>query len=172
MGRVANSLLKIGEDNVTPEVVSLPEPYNKSVEITHDGNYSSCGRRLLDIDCTEKTTDTMQCSSVSSQEIVDTITQSDGFKKEDQDTGSDELSRNTHQTTSKSDEDVNTFDIAVAHAAELEAKWFLNFEQFVAGVQQEPELCQFFAEQNIIDLSGTNVDPILSQYTRTVLTAT
>ncbi len=48
-------------------------------------------------------------------------------------------------------------------------RWYLTFEQFVSGIQQEPELCQFFAEQSIIDLHGTSVDPVLSSYTRTVL---
>ena len=56
------------------------------------------------------------------------------------------------------DASVSTFDIAVADAADLEARRFLNFEQFVAGIQQALELCQFFAEQNTIDLSGTSVD--------------
>ncbi len=50
--------------------------------------------------------------------------------------------------------------------------WYITFEQFISGIQQEPELCQFFAEQSIIDLrgnDGTSVDPVLSSYTRTVL---
>jgi len=53
---------------------------------------------------------------------------------------------------------------------ERQEKWFLTFEQFVSGLNQEPDLCQFFAEQNLIDLSGsTSVDPVLSSYTRTVI---
>lgn len=51
----------------------------------------------------------------------------------------------------------------------MDERWVLTFEQFVAGIQQEPELCQFFAEQNTIDLEGTSVDPDLNPYTRTVL---
>lgn len=52
---------------------------------------------------------------------------------------------------------------------ELDENWMLTFEQFVAAIQQEPELCQFFAEQNRMDLEGTSVDPILNPYTKTVL---
>lgn len=63
----------------------------------------------------------------------------------------------------------SSFDKAMADAAELEEKWFLTFEQFVGSLQREPFLCQFFAEQNSIDLSGTNVDPVLNPYTRTIL---
>ena len=51
----------------------------------------------------------------------------------------------------------------------VDERWVLTFEQFVAGIQQEPELCQFFAEQNTIDLEGTSVDPDLNPYTKTVL---
>ena len=50
-------------------------------------------------------------------------------------------------------------------------KWFLTFEQFISAVQQEPELCQFFAEQSTIDLVGSSVNPVLNPYTRTVLAA-
>ncbi|CAI8043671.1 hypothetical protein GBAR_LOCUS24219 [Geodia barretti] len=52
---------------------------------------------------------------------------------------------------------------------EDEAKWYITFEQFISCVQTEPDLCQFFAEQNTIDLCSSSVDPILSPYTRTVL---
>ena len=44
-------------------------------------------------------------------------------------------------------------------------KWFFTFEQFVPGIQQKPELCQFFAEQSVMDLaetSRTSVDLVLS----------
>lgn len=50
-----------------------------------------------------------------------------------------------------------------------ETKWYITFEQFISCVQTEPDLCQFFAEQNTIDLGSSSVDPILSPYTRTVL---
>ena len=54
--------------------------------------------------------------------------------------------------------------------SQLQDKWFLTFEQFVEGLNKEPELCQFFAEQNLMDLTGSSpVDPVLSSYTRTVL---
>lgn len=44
--------------------------------------------------------------------------------------------------------------------------WFLTFEQFLSGLQLEPALCQFFAEQYMMDLIGTSVDPGLGAYTR------
>jgi len=52
---------------------------------------------------------------------------------------------------------------------ELDENWMLTFEQFAAAIQQEPDLCQFFAEKNTMDLEGTSVDPILNPYTKTVL---
>lgn len=62
-----------------------------------------------------------------------------------------------------------SFERAMVNAVELEEKWFLTFEQFVGALQREPFLCQFFAEQNNIDLSGTSVDPVLNPYTRRIL---
>ena len=50
-----------------------------------------------------------------------------------------------------------------------ENRWYITFEQFISCVQTEPDLCQFFAEQNTIDLASSPVDPLLSPYTRTVL---
>ena len=47
--------------------------------------------------------------------------------------------------------------------------WYITFEQFISSVQTEPDLCQFFAEQNTIDLCSSSVDPVLTPYTRTVL---
>ena len=150
MGRVANSLLKIGEDNVTNSDAAgqtcdeVSPVLTKSLGIETD--------KLFDMEQASNLTDT--------QPNVTTL-----------DVTSEPLMEESH-TMPKADASVSTFDIAVADAADLEAKWYLNFEQFVAGVQQEPELCQFFAEQNIIDLSGTSVDPILNQYTRTMLAST
>ena len=57
----------------------------------------------------------------------------------------------------------------VSSEEKINEKWFLKFEQFISAVQQEPELCQFFAEQSTIDLAGSSVDPVLNPYTRTVL---
>ena len=153
MGRVANTLLKTGEDNVTEIESTGQEVYTSPTENTQTTNGCSTGT-----DCVQEIpTPAEQYSSASS------VT-TDCYKTHS--------STTSNELIQKSDEGTNAFDIAVADAAELEAKWFLTFEQFVAGVQQEPELCQFFAEQNIIDLSGSSVDPILSQYTRTVLGAT
>ena len=159
MGRVANTLLKVGEDNVAnkestgQEIVFTSSAEN--IQTAKDYNKVSPG---TDVDCVQQTpTQTEQCSSESDVKID--ICETRGTTA-------------TDQLTQKCDEGTTAFDMAVADAAELEAKWFLSFEQFVAGVQQEPELCQFFAEQNVIDLSGSSVDPILSQYTRTILGAT
>ncbi len=64
----------------------------------------------------------------------------------------------------------NSLTLDVGNDSEVQEKWFLTFEQFVSGLNQEPELCQFFAEQNLLDLTGaSSVDPILSSYTRTVI---
>ena len=157
MGRAANTLLKTGEENVT------------NMESTGQGELfappttKDCGEASLDTDVNciaQKPTRTEECSSSSN-----VTTDSCSVTKNETATASLLLQKSGGETTA--------FDIAVADATELEAKWFLTFEQFVAGVQQEPELCQFFAEQNVIDLSdSSSVDPILSQYTRTILRAT
>ena len=47
--------------------------------------------------------------------------------------------------------------------------WFLTFEQFISCLQHEPALCQFFAEQYMMDLMGSSVDPDLSAYTRSFM---
>ena len=53
---------------------------------------------------------------------------------------------------------------------EMSKRWYITFEQFISAIQLEPELCQFFAEQDTIDLESSSVDPILSRYTQSVLT--
>ena len=64
----------------------------------------------------------------------------------------------------------NPLVLDLANDSKVQEKWYLTFEQFVSGLNQEPELCQFFAEQNKMDLTGSSpVDPVLSSYTRTVL---
>ena len=45
--------------------------------------------------------------------------------------------------------------------------WYITLEDFISNIQRETELCQFFAEQYILDLKGSSVDPILNTYTRT-----
>ena len=150
MGRVANSLLKVGEDNVTITEATGQAPN----ELSAFNTLMQTVEESLPV-----TTDTQV--TTETEEVI-------------ADTESDMVQLNTYDEESQgaSQQGASEFEAAVADAAELEAKWMLTFEQFVAGIQQEPELCQFFAEQNIIDLSGTCVDPILSQYTRTVLAAT
>ena len=61
------------------------------------------------------------------------------------------------------------FEHTVVSTVKLKVEWLLTFEQFASALQKEMLLCQFFAEQNTIDLSGTNVDPVLNPYTRTIL---
>lgn len=82
------------------------------------------------------------------------------------------------ESTSDHDESTSDHDVLkplvsgvqLINDEELQRKWYLTFEQFVSNLQQEPDLCQFFAEQNSIDLDGSSgVDPLLSHYTRTVL---
>ncbi len=64
----------------------------------------------------------------------------------------------------------NSITLEMGLDSELQEKWFLTFEQFVSGLNKEPDLCQFFAEQNLLDLTGaSSVDPVLNSYTRTVL---
>ena len=160
MGRVANSLLRIGEDNVratgqtlvgcsTSKPVAIQKS-NESNEFTDQKSTAATSTEHSFAEVNQKIVD-FQCGPAKT------------YSKSP--TESMLMKTNSYQSS-------NTFDIAVADAAELEAKWFLSFEQFVAGIQQEPELCQFFAEQNIIDLSGTSVSPVLNQYTRTVLAKT
>ena len=50
--------------------------------------------------------------------------------------------------------------------------WSLTLEQFISGIQSEPDLCQFFAEQYLIDLKGTKIDPLQNTYTTSMITAT
>ena len=50
-------------------------------------------------------------------------------------------------------------------------EWQITFEQFLGGIQQEPELCQFFAEKyqmDLFDRSGGGL--ALSSYTKTFMT--
>ena len=48
--------------------------------------------------------------------------------------------------------------------------WYITLEDFISGIQGDTELCQFFAEQYILDLKGSSVDPVLNSYTRTFMT--
>lgn len=49
--------------------------------------------------------------------------------------------------------------------------WYITLEDFISSIQRETELCQFFAEQYILDLKGSSVDPILNTYTRTFVSS-
>ena len=48
--------------------------------------------------------------------------------------------------------------------------WYITLEDFISSIQGDTELCQFFAEQYILDLKGSSVDPVLNSYTRTFMT--
>lgn len=170
MGRVANSLLKIGEENVTNIEATgqtpheVPVSVGVSVQNAEDSKeHDKYVQRAKDASQTEP------LLADSDQRVTDAekdVVKNDTSRSRTCSNGTSQVSLQSPQ------KNCNTFDIAVADAAELEAKWFLSFEQFIAGVQQEPELCQFFAEQNYIDLSGTSVDPVLNLYTRTILAKT
>ena len=72
-------------------------------------------------------------------------------------TGGDSLSNSSSNTT---------VQIPDKNDIHKDDSWYISFEDFIAGVQREPELCQFFAEQYILNLKGSSVDPILNPYTR------
>ena len=50
-----------------------------------------------------------------------------------------------------------------------QVEWFLTYEQFAFVIQQEPEMCQFFAEQSKLVFEGRRVDMNLDPYTRAVM---
>ena len=210
MGRVANSLLKVGEDNVTtteatgqipvelPTFITCTQTANEGLQVTTDTHMPTKTEENADIDThmptkteenadidthiptkTEENAELDTHIPTKTEENADTNTHVSIKTEVNADTQGEIIQNNGTGCSDSLDEShvpsaegASAFEAAVADAAVLEAKWILNFEQFVAGIQQEPELCQFFAEQNVIDLSGTCVDPILSQYTRTVLAAT
>lgn len=77
---------------------------------------------------------------------------------------------NKQQINSSSDNDQQ---MSVSSAANKSGEpdrsdnnWTITLEDFIAAIQREPDLCQFFAEQYILDLRGSCVDPLLSSYTR------
>lgn len=49
-------------------------------------------------------------------------------------------------------------------------EWELTFEQFLQGIQHEPELCQFFAEKYQMDPFDRSGGVALSSYTKTFMT--
>ncbi len=50
-------------------------------------------------------------------------------------------------------------------------EWHLELEDFISSIQSEPDLCQFFAEQYVIDLKGRNIDPLVNTYTASFITS-
>lgn len=69
-------------------------------------------------------------------------------------------SSNTSSYIPKSDMNVTSDDYVKIES------WYITFEDFIASIQREPELCQFFAEQYVLDLKGSSVDAVLNPYTR------
>ena len=180
MGHVANSLLGTGEENVQGDVTLMsesrgddcatpsatPSPTGESTpprtpstlsSLAESASVSTSANRN-DTPGEDSTEDTFSAQTVPGT----TDTGSAGAGTEIETSVGTELAAQIE----------DSFEQAMANAGELEEKWFLTFEQFVGALQREPFLCQFFAEQNSIDLSGTSVDPVLNPYTRTILATT
>ena len=179
MGKVANSLLGTGEENVkaelsftadagTPATLRVGEPSEGISSLTETpptppqseslgaGDSSSRTAHAVTEDSGEDST-----SDDAGQSVPDTI--------HPPGTGAGSSVSPADSADSPTSAIEDSFEQAMANAAELEEKWILSFEQFVGALQREPFLCQFFAEQNSIDLSGTSVDPVLNPYTRTIM---
>lgn len=188
MGNVANSLLGTGEENVQVEVTLPSDPAAESSSpsrsSSRDGTPPSREEdRVITTPPTTPPTlpslgDTDSASKSSAAVSVGGNYESErevcveGVPSIDHSPGTTDAECSVPKelgafTTPLSVED--SFEQAMANAGALEEKWFLTFEQFVGALQREPFLCQFFAEQNSIDLSGTSVDPVLNPYTRTIL---
>jgi hypothetical protein len=189
MGLVANSLLGTGEENVqatdttaTPELAEsapaapLEVPSNLVGSVNTVGVVSAAvavgNGNLARGDNMEAApiSDSNSDVGVTAAETVETRTSDAGTRSGM--TTSVETSVSGSIPTDLPTDIGDSFEQVMANAEELEEKWFLTFEQFVGALQQQPFLCQFFAEQNSIDLSGTSVDPVLNPYTRTILATT
>lgn len=178
MGKVANSLLGTGEKNVQADLTSL-----SNVSRTGDSQQAPGKDSIQGVSLTSTNLDksknneedtrgaTLSPSKAQSEnatsDCAESVAEHVGTPLEEPDGVSAISAGSSESTADNSGQD--SFEQAMANAEELEEKWFLTFEQFVGALQLEPVLCQFFAEQNTIDLSGTNVDPVLNPYTRTIL---
>lgn len=73
-------------------------------------------------------------------------------------------------TTTKYLEAAKTLTLS-SQRSKVTDDWSLTLEDFISSIQSEPELCQFFAEQYVIDLKGKNIDPHDNTYTASFMTA-
>ncbi len=196
MGQVANSLLDIGEENVNgnsrthPSTADTEDTSNSHNMPTGDSEdrrtdcdsarEEDCGEKNVRSD--EETIDSSshreevsegsECTQDESPRIQgaeEDSAERSGGEADAQNSSHSEIDDGTEPKTAVATSTEDSFEKAMASAAELEEKWFLTFEQFVGALQREPFICQFFAEQNSIDLSGSNVDPVLNPYTRTIM---
>lgn len=177
MGRVANRLLEEGESNIQEGST----PVSNSVgDSTTSGDTTTTAERPEGVRGTEHTRCASETNSTHSDKLVEIISKGDKPLTPELEQESEQHKSNVsglgegggysrETTPGQSGDSSSEFEVALADAERREASWYLSFEQFVAGIQQEPDLCQFFAEQNTIDLSGTNVDPVLNPYTRFIL---
>ena len=197
MGRVANKLLEEGECNSQENSMSPPQISNSigqttesSAGITELAIVMRGANQVHSLDTTHS--NSSEFSSEAGGEINPGLAKTDSevHKLQGELIHAESNARELHQVEQSGDDNSqrevtpevtvcssphspgdtsSEFELAVANAERREVNWYLNFEQFVSGIQQEPDLCQFFAEQNTIDLTGTNVDPVLNPYTRTIL---
>lgn len=188
MGHVANSLLGTGEENVqgdTPNPADsnsaggddpvMLSPTIAEGESTPPRTPPTLSSLAEGVSSTSKTVNSSNSAREDSTSMLNSDPNSGTSDAGTTDAGSTDAGTTDAGTSIPTELAANlthvedSFEQAMANAGELEERWFLTFEQFVGALQREPYLCQFFAEQNSIDLSGTSVDPVLNPYTRTIL---
>ena len=77
-----------------------------------------------------------------------------------------------HHTNDQPPDTVSPHPTTPSHSDHFPShdEWQITFEQFLGGIQQEPELCQFFAEKYQMDLFDRSGSLALSSYTKTFMT--
>lgn len=187
MGNVATNLLHEGERNICSPVLakkglpsSLEFTETNTAEVYHVKDVH-VERKTNKLDCIKtKQLLSVENASQNSKEVEDLVHEraesshtSSTMDEHEHSIGSHHLeppSGSRSKSASSSSSLANSWTLEMGLDPALQEKWFLTFEQFVSGLNKEPDLCQFFAEQNLLDLSGaSSVDPILNSYTRTVL---
>lgn len=190
---MANSLLSLGEEccsNPTSNPSSIQCEGTGSLESTScadNSNSRTCGvhRELVEISEADKKSPSVVSTEVAATSVSEGVPSSSHAQKQcrQAEVNTADLDKmpsfpDVHsQVTSTSEVHCPScvhagcegFQQVVVNTMEPKMEWILTFEQFVGALQKEPVLCQFFAEQNTIDLSGTSVDPVLNPYTRTIL---
>lgn len=178
MSKVANGLLGVGEQNVQADLSVTSSPSSRARDVSDSGVSESPpalehrndesdvneGAKVISLPSHRQPEESASELSISADGAESMTTQKDCKTPEPVSVSTEESAKSLTELSIE-----GSFEKAMADAEELEEKWFLTFEQFVSALQREPVLCQFFAEQNTIDLSGTNVDPVLNPYTRTIL---